>query len=107
MAAALVVASACATAPYMPVTCCGFDTQMMLDMLFKCTVGEEGKPWSRYCANPEAQHCAHFLRTQNAGAEYCCERCRLRALGEWDDHVRTDASLQEEVVAEDGFTYPY
>ena len=50
------------------------------------SICEEGKPWSKYCANGEAQHCAHYIKLQKDGAHYCCERCRLRALGEWDNN---------------------
>ena len=88
--------SACATTPYMPLTCCGFDTGMMLERLFKCKIGEKGKPWSRYCANGEAQHCAHYIKLQKDGAHFCCERCRLRSLGEWDNNP---PPLSEEPVA--------
>lgn len=110
--AALVLATAGAWAatPYMPLTCCGFDTTMMLEHLFKCKIGEEGMPWSRYCANAEAQHCAHYIQQQNDGAHFCCERCRLRALGEWDNNPPPE--LDEPVthrsvrVEEDGFTFP-
>lgn len=86
LAALILATSACAETPYMPLTCCGFDTGMMLERLFKCKIGEEGKPWSKYCASGEAQHCAHYIKLQKDGAHFCCERCRLRALGEWDNN---------------------
>ena len=85
-AALILATSGRAETPYMPLTCCGFDTAMMLERLFKCKVGEEGKPWSKYCANGEAQHCAHYIKLQKDGAHFCCERCRLRSLGEWDNN---------------------
>ena len=86
VAALILATSGRAETPYMPLTCCGFDTAMMLERLFKCKVGEEGKPWSKYCANGEAQHCAHYIKLQKDGAHFCCERCRLRSLGEWDNN---------------------
>ena len=85
-AALILATSGRAETPYMPLTCCGFDTAMMLERLFKCKVGEEGKPWSKYCANGEAQHCAHYIMLQKDGAHFCCERCPLRSLGEWDNN---------------------
>lgn len=94
--ALILATSACAETPYTPLTCCGFDTGMMLERLFKCKIGEEGKPWSKYCANGEAQHCAHYIKLQKDGAHFCCERCRLRALGEWDNNP---PPLSDEPVA--------
>ena len=83
-AALLLACGARAKTPYTPLTCCGFDHAMMQQQLFKCVVGEEGKPWSEYCANAEAQHCAYMVKLQMDVAPLCCERCRLRRLGDWD-----------------------
>ena len=105
--ALILATSGRAETPYMPLTCCGFDTAMMLERLFKCKVGEEGKPWSKYCANGEAQHCAHYIKLQKDGAHFCCERCRLRSLGEWDNNPPplSDAPVAHHAIRVDADGY--
>ena len=107
-AALLLACGARAKTPYTPLTCCGFGHAMMQQQLFKCVVGEEGKPWSEYCANAEAQHCAYMVKLQMDVAPLCCERCRLRRLGDWDPNnpQLLGQGTQHVATAPEGFTYP-
>ena len=66
----------------------------------KCVVGDVGKPWTEYCEHGEAQHCAHMVQLKHDGAAMCCERCRLRRLGEWDNRPRDDMTMEQVVQAQ-------